>query len=72
MEITLLAVGKLRPFYREACDEYLRRLRRYAKLREIEVREASGAPTLAAQRQEEAGRLGARLLAGGGPVVALS
>ena len=54
MELVLLAVGKLRPSYREACDDYLRRLGRYVKLREIEVREASRAPTVAAQRAEEA------------------
>ncbi len=72
MEITLLAVGKLRPFYREACDEYLGRLRRYAKVSEIEVREASRAPTVAAQHKEEAVRLGAKLPPGSGPVVALS
>ena len=57
MELVLLAVGRLRSSYREACDDYLRRLGRYAKVREAEAREASRAPTAEAQREEEAGRL---------------
>ncbi len=57
MEINLVAVGKLRPYYREAFDDYARRLKRYAVLREHEVREASRAPTVAAQRGEETQRL---------------
>ena len=60
MELFLLTVGKLRPSYREACDDYLRRLGRYLKVREVEVREASRAPTVAAQRAEEGERLLAR------------
>jgi 23S rRNA (pseudouridine1915-N3)-methyltransferase len=60
MELVLLAVGKLRPSYREAMDDYLRRLGRHVKVREIEVREAARAPTVAAQRSEEADRLLAR------------
>jgi 23S rRNA (pseudouridine1915-N3)-methyltransferase len=71
VELTLLAVGRLRPFYREACDEYARRLGRYVRFREVEVREASRSPTVAAQREEEAARLGAKLAAGS-EVVALS
>jgi len=71
VELTLLAVGRLRPFYREACDEYARRLGRHLRFREIEVREASRSPTVEAQRDEEATRLGARLPAGS-TVVALS
>ena len=69
MDLVLLAVGKLRPSYRDACDDYLRRLSRYAKAREVEVREASRAPTVVAQRAEEGERLlakrpaGARLVA---------
>jgi 23S rRNA (pseudouridine1915-N3)-methyltransferase len=69
MELVLLAVGKLRPSYREAVDDYLRRLGRHFKVREVEVREASRAPTVAAQRSEESARLlagrpaGARLVA---------
>jgi 23S rRNA (pseudouridine1915-N3)-methyltransferase len=64
MELVLLAVGKLRPSYREACDDYLRRLGRYQKVNEVEVREASRAPTVAAQRAEEGARLLARRPAG--------
>ena len=38
MNITVLAVGKLKErWYREACDEYLKRLSAYAKLRVREV-----------------------------------
>ena len=64
MELVLLAVGKLRPSYREAVDDYLRRLGRHVKAREIEVRDASRAPTVEAQRSEEAARLLARRPAG--------
>ena len=64
MELVLLAVGKLRPSYREAVDDYLRRLGRHLKVREVEVREASRAPTPVAQRAEEAERLLARRPAG--------
>lgn len=61
MEINLVAVGKLRPYYRDAVDDYARRLGRYAGFREHEVREASRAPGVAAQRAEEAERLAARI-----------
>lgn len=61
MELWLLAVGKLRPSYREACDDYLRRLRRHGKVQEVEVREAARAPTRAVQQTEEATRLRARI-----------
>lgn len=71
MEIAVLAVGKLRPSYREACDDYLRRLTRYLRVREVEVREASRTPGTAAQRAEEAERLRARVPAGA-RLVALS
>ncbi|MGH7515171.1 MAG: 23S rRNA (pseudouridine(1915)-N(3))-methyltransferase RlmH [Gemmatimonadales bacterium] len=64
MELFLLTVGKLRPSYREACDDYLRRLGRYLRMREVEVREASRAPSVAAQRAEEGERLLARRPAG--------
>ena len=64
MELVLLTVGKLRPAYREACDDYLRRFGRHVKAREVEVREASRAPTVDAQREEEAARLRAKLPAG--------
>jgi 23S rRNA (pseudouridine1915-N3)-methyltransferase len=71
VEIALLAVGKLRPTLREACDDYVRRLGRYARVREVEVREAARAPTLASQRQQEAARLRERVPAGA-TVVALA
>lgn len=60
MQIALVAVGRLRPYYRDACDDYLRRLRRHARVAEHEVREprAGGA---AVQRREEAVRLRAQL-----------
>jgi 23S rRNA (pseudouridine1915-N3)-methyltransferase len=61
MDLLLLTVGKLRPSFREACDDYLRRLGRYLKVREVEVREASRAPTVEVQRAEEAGRLRAKV-----------
>jgi 23S rRNA (pseudouridine1915-N3)-methyltransferase len=61
MNVTLLAVGRLRPSLREACDDYLRRLSRHISIQEVEVREASRAPAPDAQRRDEAGRLGARL-----------
>ena len=69
MEIALLAVGKLRPYYRQACDDYARRLKRYAVVREHEVREAGRAPSPAVQRAEEAARLEVKI-ADGSTVVA--
>ena len=64
MEVALLAVGRLRPYYREACDDYLRRLTRYARVSEREVREAARAATVALQRAEEATALASRRPAG--------
>lgn len=57
MQVTLLAVGKLRPAYREACDDYLRRLGRHQPIEEREVREAGRAGSVERQRAEEAERL---------------
>jgi 23S rRNA (pseudouridine1915-N3)-methyltransferase len=71
MTLLVLAVGRLRAAYREVCDDYIRRLGRYARVEEAEVREASRAPTVERQREEEAARLGARLV-GGSTVVALA
>jgi 23S rRNA (pseudouridine1915-N3)-methyltransferase len=71
LEINLVAVGKLRPYYRAALDDYGKRLQRYAVFREHEVREASRAPNVAAQRLEEAQRLTSRLPLAGS-VVALA
>lgn len=53
----MLAVGRLRPCFREACDDYLRRLRRDAEVAEVEVREAARAGPPAVQRREEGKRL---------------
>src|SRR6188472_791622 len=61
MEFTIVAVGKLRPFYRDACDEYALRLRRYVTFREIEVREEGREPTMAARQSHEAARIEAKL-----------
>lgn len=71
MRLLVLAVGRLRAAYREACDDYLRRLGRYARIEEVEVREASRVPTVEGQREEEARRLRSRLPAGA-TVVALA
>ena len=57
MDTHLLAVGKLRPSFRAACDEYLHRLRRYGPLVEREVREAQRAGSPALRRREESARL---------------
>ncbi len=64
MEITVLAVGKLRRSYRDAADEYIRRLQRSVRFKELEVQEASRAPTIAAARLEEEKRLRSRLAPG--------
>ena len=61
MILRVIAVGKLRPAYRDAADDYLKRLARSATVSEIQVKEASRAPTDAAQRTEEAGRLRAKV-----------
>ena len=71
MELAVVAVGKLRPYYREAFDDYARRLQRYGNFREHEVREASRAPNVAGQRAEEAERLSTRI-AEGSSLVALA
>jgi 23S rRNA (pseudouridine1915-N3)-methyltransferase len=69
MEITVAAVGKLRPYYRDAADDYLRRLKRYATIQETEIREASRSPSSASQLQEEGKRLAARIAPGSTLVV---
>jgi 23S rRNA (pseudouridine1915-N3)-methyltransferase len=61
MRLVLLAVGRLRPAYRDLCDEYLRRLSRSATIREIEVREAGRAASAALARRIEGERLSAKL-----------
>ena len=59
----------MRPYYRDACDDYTRRLKRYANLSEHEVKEASHSPTPAAQLAEEAKRLNAKVAPGSRVVV---
>jgi 23S rRNA (pseudouridine1915-N3)-methyltransferase len=71
VDLAVVSVGKLRPYYRNAADDYLRRLRRYATPTEHEVREASRAPTVSIQRAEEAARLETRIV-DGSIVVALA
>ena len=57
MQIVILAVGRLRSYYREACDDYLRRLGRYARVEEREVRETSGVPPAVGQKRDDAALL---------------
>lgn len=61
METYVLAVGKLRSYFREACDDYLRRIRRYGPVAEREAREAGRAATPAVRRREETDRLRSEL-----------
>jgi 23S rRNA (pseudouridine1915-N3)-methyltransferase len=68
MDIVILAVGRLRPYYREACDDYLGRLDRYARVDEREIRETSKGPSAAGQERDAAALLervppGSRLVA---------
>jgi len=53
----LVAVGKLRPAYRALCDDYLKRLGRYTRIEEREVKEAGRAPTSMHRRREETARV---------------
>lgn len=57
MDLTVYAVGKLRPMFRTAADEYLARLGHYCKAGEVEVREAGKAPTAEVMKQQESERL---------------
>jgi 23S rRNA (pseudouridine1915-N3)-methyltransferase len=52
MEVSILAVGKLRSYYREACDRYAGRLRRYATVDEREIREGHGGTGAEIERDE--------------------
>lgn len=65
MQLTLLAVGKLRPAFRQIADQYLWRLRRYADVAEIELRERGKAPTAEERRRQEGARLRERVPAAG-------
>jgi 23S rRNA (pseudouridine1915-N3)-methyltransferase len=69
MRTVLLAVGKLRPCFRQACDEYLIRIRRYGPIEEREIREAGRASTPALRRREETARLASAVPPGALPVV---
>jgi 23S rRNA (pseudouridine1915-N3)-methyltransferase len=71
LDLNLVAVGKLRPYYREAFEDYARRLQRYVSFRVHEVREASRAPTVAVQKAEEAKRIGVKI-DDGASVIALT
>lgn len=57
MVTTILAIGKLRPSVREACDEYYARLRRFGEVRERQLREAPGSQSPVVQRRTEGRRL---------------
>jgi 23S rRNA (pseudouridine1915-N3)-methyltransferase len=57
VETHLVAVGKLRPYFRQACDDYLRRLSRYGPVTEREVREAGRVTSAALRRREESARI---------------
>jgi len=71
VEIGIVAVGKLRPYFREAADDYARRLKRYATIQEREIKEASRASSIATQLVEETKRITGKIAAGTA-VVALS
>ncbi len=66
MELILVAVGRLRPTCRDLCDDYLGRLRGFQAIREIEVREAGRAGSVALQQRREAEALLAALPPGCG------
>jgi 23S rRNA (pseudouridine1915-N3)-methyltransferase len=69
VKLTLVAVGRLRPEYRALADEYAARVARFMEFSEVEVREASRAPSAAVQLREEAARLKEKVPAGGRTVV---
>ena len=70
MQVTVLAVGRLRPGLRDAADDYLARLGRYCRAAEVEVKAAGKAATAAEGRRIEGTRLRERL-PGGAHLVAL-
>jgi 23S rRNA (pseudouridine1915-N3)-methyltransferase len=69
MNTSLIAVGKLRPACRDAADEYLRRLSRYAPVSEREIKEAGRAATPELRRKTESARLAEALPAKGTVIV---
>jgi 23S rRNA (pseudouridine1915-N3)-methyltransferase len=54
MDLRILAVGRLRPALHDACDDYRRRLGRFARVTEREVREAAGTGAPRRNREGEA------------------
>jgi len=70
VQLTVLAVGRLRPEFRTAADDYLKRLCRYCRAAELEVREAGRAASPAEGVRIEGLRLGEKIPSGG-HVVAL-
>jgi len=61
MRTALLAVGRLRPAFRQACDEYLARLRRSEEIVQREVKEAAAAKPPPDRLKDEGRRLLAAL-----------
>jgi 23S rRNA (pseudouridine1915-N3)-methyltransferase len=57
MDLLVVAVGRLRPYYRAACDDYLGRLARYARPAEREVRETAEGSAAVGQRRDDAALL---------------
>ena len=57
MQLSLVTVGKLRPALRDVCDDYLRRLGRFVRVAEREVKEAGRAGSEQLQRDTEGQRL---------------
>ncbi|MBX3145743.1 MAG: 23S rRNA (pseudouridine(1915)-N(3))-methyltransferase RlmH [Gemmatimonadales bacterium] len=53
MVTQLIAVGRLRPAFREACDDYLARLRRFGEVEEREIREGPATASADEQRRFE-------------------
>ena len=70
MHTSLIAVGKLRPAYREVADDYLRRLSRYGPVTEREIKAAGRAATPELRVTEESARI-VGALPGRGTVVVL-
>ncbi len=64
LHLTVIAVGKLRPAFREVADQYLHRLQRYGPAEELEVREAGKAPTPAEALRQEGERLRGKIPSG--------
>ena len=53
MKLHVIAVGKLRPAFRDTCDDYLRRLSRFIPVVEREVREGGRTHDANRQRDDE-------------------